>query len=333
MLFKKKQLFFLLIIVVAVTASVVCVLLTKPQWLPWNGQVDSHVLLVSGNIEAHESVLSFKTVQSRIISLPFDEGQWAHKGQVLAVVDSSDYQKQLDIAEATLAVQQRQLDIAEQSLVTAGRTVQVDQAEVRQRQLDRQRASDLQQKGFVSSASLDQTDTALQEANAVLLRDQSQQSTAARNIAEARAAAHNAAEAVDMARLVLAYTTLRAPLAGGVTVRTADLGELVVPGTPILTLADLDHVWLRAYINETDLGRVRLNQPVAVTSDSHPGKRYLGHVSFISDEAEFTPKSVETYEERVTLVYRIKIDLANPDHELVTGMPVDGRIDLSAKAM
>jgi HlyD family secretion protein len=97
----------------------------------------------------------------------------------------------------------------------------------------------------------------------------------------------------------------------------------MVPGTPVVTLADLDHVWLRAYINETDIGRVRYNQSATVTTDTYPGKTYTGHVSFISANAEFTPKSVETHAERVTLVYRIRIDIYNPTHELVPGMPAD----------
>jgi len=133
---------------------------------------------------------------------------------------------------------------------------------------------------------------------------------------------------VALARIVVNYTTLIAPFDGVVSVRQAEIGEVVVPGTPVLTLSDLDHVWLRAYLNESDLGRVRLGQEVSVSNDSHPNKRYQGRVSFISDKAEFTPKSVETHAERVNLVYRIKIDIANPDHELVPGMPADAKVEL-----
>ncbi len=97
----------------------------------------------------------------------------------------------------------------------------------------------------------------------------------------------------------------------------------MVPGTPVVTLADLDHVWLRAYINETDIGKVRYGEEADVTTDTYPGKIYKGRVSFISANAEFTPKSVETHAERVTLVYRIRIDIENPTHELVPGMPAD----------
>ena len=119
-------------------------------------------------------------------------------------------------------------------------------------------------------------------------------------------------------------------LDGVITVRQAELGEIMVPGTPVVTLADLDHVWLRAYINETDIGKVRFGQDARVTTDTYPDKIYHGRVSFISSNAEFTPKTVETHAERVTLVYRIKIDIDNPTHELVPGMPADAILDALA---
>ena len=129
-----------------------------------------------------------------------------------------------------------------------------------------------------------------------------------------------------MAEIVLGYTTLRAPFDGVIVVRQAELGEIMAPGTPVVTLADLDHVWLRAYINEPDIGKIRLGQDVVVKTDTYPGKTYSGRVSFISSAAEFTPKSVETHAERITLVYRIRIDISNPTHELVPGMPADAAL-------
>jgi len=124
---------------------------------------------------------------------------------------------------------------------------------------------------------------------------------------------------------------LRAPKSGVITVRQAEIGEVMAPGTPVVTIADVDHLWLRGYINETDLGRVRWGQTALVKTDTFPGKTYKGRVSFISSEAEFTPKSVETHEERVTLVYRIKIDLENTNQELKPGMPADAEIELTGR--
>jgi len=135
---------------------------------------------------------------------------------------------------------------------------------------------------------------------------------------------------LGLSRVNLDYTILRAPSAGVVTVRQAELGEVVGPGSPVVTLADLDHIWLRAYIAETDMGSIHWGQDATVTTDTYPGKQYHGHISFISSTAEFTPKSVQTYKERVTLVYRIKIDIDNPNHELKAGMPADAHITLAA---
>src|SRR5262249_40547015 len=131
-------------------------------------------------------------------------------------------------------------------------------------------------------------------------------------IAINRAAVAQAREVLRVSQLRLSYTALRAPTAGVVTVRDAELGEVVVVGTPVITVADIDHLWMRGYVNEPDLPRVRWGQPATVHTDVRRGKSYSGRVAFISPEAEFTPKSVETHKERVTLVYRIKIDLDNP---------------------
>jgi HlyD family secretion protein len=149
-------------------------------------------------------------------------------------------------------------------------------------------------------------------------------------VAVARSSVVDAEKNLELAKIILGYTTLQAPFSGVILVRNAELGEVMQPGTPVVTLADLDHVWLRGYISETDLGRIRWGQDATVTTDSYPGKKYPGHVSFISSQAEFTPKSVETHKERVTLVYRIKIDVENPRHELKPGMPADALIDLSS---
>ena len=124
----------------------------------------------------------------------------------------------------------------------------------------------------------------------------------------------------------LADTIAVSPISGVVLVKAADVGEVLAPGTSVVTVGDIDHPWLRAYIREQDLGRVKLGSKAKVTTDSFPGKAYDGRVSFISSEAEFTPKQIQTTEERVKLVYRIKIDIDNPHHELKSNMPADAEI-------
>ncbi len=294
----------------------------------WHPVSSDNTLVLSGNIEAHESVLSFKSVQSRIVELPFNEGQWVRKGTLVAAVDDADYRQQVSMAEAGLVVQRRQLDTSGKSFEAAGRTSAVDEAELAQRKLDYRRNLELRKQGFVSAAALDQADTVLKQATAVLERDRALESVADRNVKVAQASVRNSEQALALARIVHGYTALLAPFDGVITERQAELGEVVVPGTPVVTIADLDHIWLRAYLNETDVGKVRLGQEAMVTTDSHPHKQYQGRVSFIASKAEFTPKSVETHAERVTLVYRVKIDIANSAHELVIGMPADARIKL-----
>ena len=144
---------------------------------------------------------------------------------------------------------------------------------------------------------------------------------------QAKAKWDQAAAALRLAQIRLEYATLASPLSGVVLSKNIEPGEYVSPGTPVVTVGDLEHVWLRAYIMGPDKGRVTLGQKARVRTDTYPDKVYEGRVSFISDEAEFTPKSVQTQKERVKLVYRIKIDIQqNPDMELLPGMPADAEI-------
>jgi len=138
---------------------------------------------------------------------------------------------------------------------------------------------------------------------------------------------------IDQARAQLAVIdsqiadgTVVAPIDGFVLVKSAEVGEIIAAGTPIVTLGDVNKPWLRGYIREQDLGRIKLGMKAKVTTDSFPGKAYWGRISFISSEAEFTPKQIQTPEERVKLVYRIKVEIENPQHELKLNMPADAEI-------
>jgi HlyD family secretion protein len=132
-----------------------------------------------------------------------------------------------------------------------------------------------------------------------------------------------------LARLRLSYATLISPVSGLVLARSANPGELAAVGATIITLGDLDNVWFEGYLPERDLGKVRYGQPAAITIDGGPGEKYSGTVSYISAKAEFTPKTVETYRERVTMVYRIRIKLPNPQRVLKVGMPAEAVISLA----
>ena len=296
-------------------------------------------LTLSGNIEAHESLVSFK-VQGRIVGLPVEEGQSVEPGTLLAQLDDADYKQKVQIDEANVHVRESNLALTlagtrEQEVKASQQTVFDAQADLQEKQLDYDRAQRLFSKDEVSAQDRDLADTALKRAEATFRAAQQRYNEAVEgsrkeDIVIARANLREAHANRGLSRVNLEYTTLRAPFAGVITVRQAELGEVVVPGTPVVTLADLDHIWLRAYVAETDLGRIRWGQEATITTDTYPGKQYRGRVSFISSTAEFTPKSVQTYKERVTLVYRIKIDIDNPNHELKPGMPADAHVDLAA---
>lgn len=142
----------------------------------------------------------------------------------------------------------------------------------------------------------------------------------------ARAQVKVAQADLDLSDTLISETRLYAPISGIVLSKNMERGEIALPGSSILTLGDLKKVWLRAYINETDLGRVTVGQSVKVFTDTYPNKVYPGRLAFISNQSEFTPKQIQTKEERVKLVYRIKINIDNPLMELKSGMPADAMI-------
>lgn len=298
-------------------------------------------LVLSGNIEAHESLVSFK-VQGRVVELPVEEGQQVEQGAPLARLEDADRLQQVRIDEANVGVRESNLALVlagtrEQETKALQQNVFDAEAELEQKKTDAERAQRLFAKDEISAQDRDLAATALKRAQAMYQSaqerySQAQEGSRQEDISIARANLRHAEANLGLSRVDLGYTVLRAPLSGVVTVRQAELGEVVSPGSPVVTLADLDHVWLRAYIAEPDLGRIRFGQSAAILTDSNPGKQYHGRISFIASSAEFTPKSVQTYKERVTLVYRIKVDVDNPDHELKPGMPADVRIDLSSAA-
>ena len=296
-------------------------------------------LTLSGNIEAHESLVGFK-VPGRIVELPVEEGQQVAQDALLARLDDADLKQRIRIDEATVGVRESDLALTLagtrlQEVKAAQQTMIDAEADLAQKKLDNEREQKLFAKDEVSAQERDLAATALERAAAIFKAAQQRYNEAVEgsrkeDIAIARANLNQAGASLGLSQVNLSYSVLRAPSAGVVTVRQAELGEVVAPGSPVVTIADLDHIWLRAYIAETDLGSIHWGQDAIITTDTYPGKQYHGRISFIASTAEFTPKSVQTFKERVTLVYRIKIDIDNPNHELKPGMPADAHIDLAA---
>src|SRR5579871_750729 len=239
------------------------------------------------------------------------------------------------------------------------------QAQFDQAQADWSRAEDLFKNDDISKQQHDQYKARLDSTKAVLQQAQDKQAlvvegprkedidAARADVASAEAAveasqanqfevkrrqqdvaAHRAETAKARAQVAMTDTQINdtvvtSPIDGVVLVKSAELGEVLAAGTTVVTIGDIDHPWLRGYISETDLGKVKLGQEARLTSDSYAGKTYAGRISFISAEAEFTPKQIQTKEERVKLVYRIKIEADNRSHDLKSNMPVDAEIQLN----
>lgn len=144
-----------------------------------------------------------------------------------------------------------------------------------------------------------------------------------------RANAENLRASLELAETKLGWADLASPLNGYVITKSSLAGEVVQVGEPVFTVIDLNDIWLTGYINESDLGRIKLNQKAAIATDSFPNKKYNGRISFISQQNEFTPKYIQTTEERVKYVYRIKVQADNSSLDLKPGMPADAYIDIN----
>jgi len=325
-----------LLVLILVVASIIAL------YARWTARKPASTLvLLSGNIEAHESLVGFK-VQGRLSELLVEEGQSVQAGDLIARLDNKDYLQQVSVDEAALSSREAELGLAlagsrTQEIKAAEQALLDAQADMELKKVEYQRNQALYERNSgVSAEARDVAATNLKRAQATYERnkqthDELVEGTRKEQIAINRANVNTARQNLGLSRIRLEYTSLFAPKTGVVTVRQAELGEVMQPGTPVVTIADLDHLWLRGYVSETDLGRVRWGQSATVKTDTFPGKTYKGRVSFVSSVAEFTPKSVETHQERVTLVYRIKIDLDNPNHELKPGMPAEAEIDVNGR--
>jgi len=131
----------------------------------------------------------------------------------------------------------------------------------------------------------------------------------------------------------LANSVVTIPFGGIVTIRHREPGETVSPGAPVITLMDPEDRWVRIYIREDRIGKVRLGQAATITSDTYPDRTYRGEVIFIASEAEFTPRNVQTTEERVKLVYAVKVQITeDPSHDLKPGIPADVTLEGTGEA-
>ena len=302
----------------------------------WRQQRATDVGFASGTVEATEVALGFQ-VPGRIEQVTPHEGDRVTVGQVLAQLDRSELEARKAQAEAMLAGARALLGEME----AGARTEELAQAREGARaaddrftdaQRDYERMQRLLATGAVSQQMVDKARLTLNVAQSQ--RDQAAQQlklveTGPRpeRIAAQRAMVQQAQASVRQADAALANAVITSPLDGVVTVRQREPGETVGAGAPVLTVINLSDRWVRIYIREDAIGAVRLGGTATITADAYRGKTYSGVVSFISSQAEFTPRNVQTAEERVKLVYAVKVRVTgDAGNDLKPGMPADVRL-------
>jgi HlyD family secretion protein len=309
-----------------------------------------NTLRVSGHVEATEVHVAAE-VGGRVLELRVDEGARLNRGDVIATLDIRDTELQIRRARAD-----RDAAVAQLRLLEAGSRIedirqseaQVDaaaaealaiQADLKAAQLDLDRFDALLKANAGSQKQRDdaraRVDVTRERLRGAEERVRAARETVARLKQGARreeisaARARVAAGDAQIAVLEKASTDAQivAPVAGIVTQKLVDAGEIVMRGTPIVVVTDLDHAWANLFVPEPMMPRVKLGQPATVVTDAG-GEGLPGKVTFISPKAEFTPRNVQTAEERSKLVYRIKVTVDNRAGILKSGMPVDAELAL-----
>lgn len=291
----------------------------------------------SGIVEVTEVDVAFE-VPGTIVARFVDEGAAVDKGEPIAQLDEREYRLQVERARAAKAAAE-----ARYALLTRGaREQEVDQAlaalesaeaDFQLRQRDFARIEELFRRGIAAQADFDRARTARSAAQAARDAARSRlnmlkEGFRTEEIEEGRARLREAEKALEVAELNLSRCRLFAPITGRVLSKNREVGETVAPGTPVVTMGDLARPWLNVYVSERDLGRIRLGMKASIYVDAYPGRAFEGRVAYVADKSEFTPKNIQTQAERVKLVYRVKIELENPEGILKPGMPADAVIPL-----
>ena len=258
---------------------------------------DKNLIRGSGTVEATEVEVSSK-VSGRIEELNAEEGGRVKKGDLLVKLAYDELSAKGKELNAGINAAREQLAQARENLANA--------------RMELKRSQDLYTQGAFPKQQLD-----AQESRVAVLEAQAR---AAQKMVE------QASSGLGSLDTQISNYTLYSPMEGVVLTRNAEVGEIALPGMSLLTLGDLSRVWMKVYITEPDLGRVKLGQKARVTTDAFPDKPHWGRVSWISEQAEFTPKNVQTRDERARLVYAVKILLDNPDQTFKPGMMADAEI-------
>ena len=330
-------------------ATIILVLMAVAAFLLWRAyfhkETEEGILLLSGNMEVTEWNIGFK-IAGRVVERSVDEGDKVEKGQVLARLDSAELasivtQERAALREAESHLEELKAGSRPQEIEEARANVRSEEAETVRLKKDYERAETLYKNGAISTAQFDAAKSAYetraaQERSAKESLSLVKEGPRKEDIEAAGHRVEQARAAIKTAEERLKDTVITAPAPGVVLRKNVELGETVAAGVPILTIGDLSGPWIKVYVPEPQLTLVKLGQRALVTVDREPDKpkkTYNGWVSYISDEAEFTPKSVQTQEERVKLVFGVKVRVENPNQELKPSMPADVRILLKGIAI
>jgi HlyD family secretion protein len=295
-------------------------------------------LVLFGNVDIRQVNPAFN-VSERILRIAVEEGRRVVKGQLLASLDSERLQYEVDRAQARVQAQQELVSKME----TGSRPDEIDKARaevnaaaVRARDAERtyRRLKSLAATDAISREKADNAKAAADQAQAELKAAKETLALAIagprkEDIAAARATLRAYVAELSLAREKLSDTELHAPADGIIRERILEPGDMAFPQRPVFTLALTDPVWVRTYVSEPNLGKLKPGMMAKVSTDSYPNKDYKAWVGFISPTAEFTPKSVETPDIRTSLVYQVRVFVCNPRNELRLGMPATVTVDLS----
>lgn len=299
------------------------------------------LLQLYGNVDIRQVELGFR-VPGRVERMNFEEGDSVTKGALLASLDKQPFLD--DVAAREAAVNQAAAFL--QKLEAGNRPDEIEQARalVRERkatlayaQQTFNRLQKLSQQDFASRSAYDQAVSNLTRAKANLRAAElalalSVEGPRKEDIAAARAALNTAKAQRDTARTALKDADILAPADGVILTRAVEPGAIVAAGTTVYALSLRAPVWVRAYVGEPDLGRIHPGMAVKLTTDTRPDAPYEGQIGFISPQAEFTPKTVETPQLRSDLVYRFRVVVRNPDEALRQGMPVTVHIPAASSS-
>jgi len=310
-------------------------------FLSCSGNGAKDVISASGTIEAIEVNVASK-VAGELEERTVDEGARVRAGDKLAEIDHATLEIQLRQADAGVDLAQAQLVLLrngarQEDIQQAEAALQQAEASLTVAENDALRMRELVKTGSVTPKQREDAEARLTVAHAqrsaaaeVLKKTRTLARPEEIQAAEARLA--QAQAAVDLLKKTIADCTITAPVGGLVTHKAVEAGELVSQGATIVTISELDSVYVMIYVTEKELGRVRLGDAADIKIDAFPDKVFSGKVTYISSEAEFTPKNVQTKEDRVKLVFGVKVEIENREGLLKPGLPADATIRVRPSA-